>query len=93
MHIAIQKTNLRFFLQKHLIFWEFIKKAAILFTASHVCMLSQTSYIQIYIARNWLLCNRLHLGGRYPLFLAYYALNRTVCFARLIPSLFARENP
>lgn len=32
-----------------------------------------------YIARNWLLCNRLHLGGRYPLFLAYYALNRTVC--------------
>lgn len=32
-----------------------------------------------YIARNWLLCNRLHLGRRYPLFLAYYALNRTVC--------------
>lgn len=32
-----------------------------------------------YIARNWLLCNRLHLGRRYPLFLAYYALNRAVC--------------
>lgn len=32
-----------------------------------------------YIARNWLLCSRLHLGHRYPLFLAYYALNRTVC--------------
>lgn len=32
-----------------------------------------------YIARNWLLCNREHLGGRYPLFLVYYALNRTVC--------------
>ena len=32
-----------------------------------------------YIARNWLLCNRMHLGRRYPLFLAYYALNRTVC--------------
>ncbi len=32
-----------------------------------------------YIARNWLLCNRLHLGRRYPLFLAYYVLNRTVC--------------
>lgn len=32
-----------------------------------------------YIARNWLLCNRLHLGKRYPLFLAYYALNRTAC--------------
>lgn len=32
-----------------------------------------------YIARNWLLCNRLHLGWRYPLFLAYYALNRTAC--------------
>lgn len=32
-----------------------------------------------YIARNWLLCNRMHLGRRYPLFLAYYVLNRTVC--------------
>lgn len=32
-----------------------------------------------YIARNWLLCSRLHLGGRYPLFLAYYVVNRTVC--------------
>lgn len=32
-----------------------------------------------YIARNWILCNRLHLGGRFPLFLAYYAVNRTVC--------------
>lgn len=34
-----------------------------------------------YIARNWLLCNRMHLGWRYPLFVAYYALNRTVCCA------------
>lgn len=32
-----------------------------------------------YIARNWLLCNRLHLGWRYPLFIAYYVLNRTAC--------------
>lgn len=32
-----------------------------------------------YIARNWLLCSRLHLGKRYPLFLVYYAINRTVC--------------
>ena len=32
-----------------------------------------------YIARNWLLCNRLHLGWRYPVFLFYYAVNRTVC--------------
>lgn len=32
-----------------------------------------------YIARNWLLCNRLHLGGRYPLFLFYYAINRAAC--------------
>lgn len=32
-----------------------------------------------YIARNWLLCSRLHLGRRYPLFLLYYILNRTVC--------------
>ncbi len=34
-----------------------------------------------YIARNWLLCNRMHLGRRYPLFLLYYAVNRTVCCA------------
>lgn len=32
-----------------------------------------------YIARNWLLCNRIHLGARYPLFVAYYILNRAVC--------------
>lgn len=32
-----------------------------------------------YIARNWLLCNREHLGARYPIFALYYALNRTVC--------------
>lgn len=32
-----------------------------------------------YIARNWLLCNRKHLGSRYPLFLAYYVVNRVVC--------------
>ena len=32
-----------------------------------------------YIARNWLLCSRLHMGRRYPLFLAYYAVNRTAC--------------
>lgn len=32
-----------------------------------------------YIARNWLLCNRKHLGVRYPLFLAYYGINRLVC--------------
>lgn len=32
-----------------------------------------------YIARNWLLCDRMHLGWRYPLFLLYYAANRTVC--------------
>lgn len=34
-----------------------------------------------YIARNWLLCNRQHLGARYPLFLLYYATNRIVCCA------------
>ena len=32
-----------------------------------------------YIARNWLLCNRLHLGWRYPVFLLYYMVNRIVC--------------
>lgn len=34
-----------------------------------------------YIARNWLLCSRMHLGARYPLFLAYYAVNRLACCA------------
>lgn len=34
-----------------------------------------------YIARNWLLCNRLHLGMRYPLFLLYYTVNRAACCA------------
>lgn len=32
-----------------------------------------------YIARNWLLCNRIHLGRRFPLFLGYYGINRLVC--------------
>lgn len=32
-----------------------------------------------YIARNWLLCSRLHLGSRYPLFLLYYTINRAAC--------------
>lgn len=34
-----------------------------------------------YIARNWLLCNRMHLGKRFPLFLGYYGINRLVCCA------------
>ena len=34
-----------------------------------------------YITRNWLLCNRIHLGIRYPLFLIYYGVNRTACCA------------
>lgn len=32
-----------------------------------------------YIARNWLLCNHIHLGSRYPLFLVYYTVNRLAC--------------
>lgn len=32
-----------------------------------------------YIARNWLLCNRMYLGVRYPLFVCYYVINRTAC--------------
>lgn len=32
-----------------------------------------------YIARNWLLCSRQHLAWRYPVFLLYYIVNRTVC--------------
>lgn len=32
-----------------------------------------------YIARNWLLCNRIHLGAKYPVFLIYYGLNRMAC--------------
>lgn len=29
-----------------------------------------------YITRNWLLCNRLHMKGRFPVFLCYFLLNR-----------------
>lgn len=29
-----------------------------------------------YITRNWLLCNRLHMKGRFPLFLIYFLMNR-----------------
>lgn len=29
-----------------------------------------------YITRNWLLCNRLHMKGRFPLFLCYFIMNR-----------------
>ncbi len=32
-----------------------------------------------YISRNWLLCNSIHLGKRYPLFLLYYFVNRMAC--------------
>lgn len=32
-----------------------------------------------YIARNWLLCSKQHLGIRYPFFLMYYVINRLVC--------------
>lgn len=32
-----------------------------------------------YIARNWLLCSRLRQGRRYPIFLAYYVVNRAAC--------------
>lgn len=31
-----------------------------------------------YISRNWLLCSKQHLGIRYPVFLLYYLLNRSV---------------
>lgn len=32
-----------------------------------------------YIARNWLICARKHLGRRYPLFRIYYGINRIAC--------------
>ena len=32
-----------------------------------------------YIARNWLLCNKMYLGKSYSLFLLYYIINRAVC--------------
>lgn len=32
-----------------------------------------------YISRNWLLCNRTHIGIFYPVFLLYYIVNRTAC--------------
>lgn len=32
-----------------------------------------------YISRNWLICNRKHLGKAYPIFCLYYAVNRLAC--------------
>ena len=32
-----------------------------------------------YIARNWLLCNKMYLGKRYHLFVGYYVVNRLAC--------------
>lgn len=40
---------------------------------------ADSSLCAYYIARNWLLCNQKHLGGKYPLFLIYYVINRLVC--------------
>lgn len=34
-----------------------------------------------YISRNWLLCNKMHLGKRFYLFFLYYLLNRIVWIA------------
>jgi hypothetical protein len=32
-----------------------------------------------YIARNWLLCSHTQPGGRFPVFAAYYVVNRLIC--------------
>lgn len=34
-----------------------------------------------YITRNWLMCNRAHMKGRFCLFVCYFLINRTVCGA------------
>ena len=39
---------------------------------------AQSPLCAYYISRNWLVCNRQYLGGRYPIFLLYYLLNRSV---------------
>lgn len=39
---------------------------------------AQSPLCAYYISRNWLLCNRQYLGIRYPVFLLYYLLNRSV---------------
>lgn len=38
---------------------------------------AQSPLCAYYISRNWLLCSRQYLGVRYPIFLAYYLLNRS----------------
>ena len=39
---------------------------------------AQSPLCAYYISRNWLVCNRQYLGARYPIFLLYYILNRSV---------------
>lgn len=34
-----------------------------------------------YITRNWLMCNKTHMKGRFCLFAGYFLINRTVCGA------------
>lgn len=34
-----------------------------------------------YITRNWLMCNKSHMKGRFYLFVCYFLVNRTVCGA------------
>lgn len=39
---------------------------------------AQSPLCAYYISRNWLVCNKQYLGRRYPIFLLYYILNRSV---------------
>lgn len=56
----------------------FCPKAVLYHKVGGSSMGAQSPLCAYYISRNWLLCSRQYLGGRYPVFLLYYLLNRSI---------------
>lgn len=74
-----EDTEYSFRLQRHGVSIYYCPKAVLYHKVGAGSGGADSPLCAYYIARNWLLCNRLHLGARYPLFLVYYVLNRSVC--------------
>lgn len=73
-----EDTEYSFRLKKMGISIYFCPKACLYHKVGGSSMGVQSPLCAYYISRNWLVCNRQYLGGRYPVFLLYYMLNRGV---------------
>lgn len=73
-----EDTEYSFRLKKMGISIYFCPKAVLYHKVGGSSMGVQSPLCAYYISRNWLVCNRQYLGGRYPFFLLYYMLNRSV---------------